>query len=256
MAVQPPQDDPRPAVGVDRGVKIALALSDGRMLDQSFVTGADQARIGAVQQRMARQQGPRAKPSRQAQQADPKVRGHRQRPSNRYLRSKARLAKIQARVRRRRDDFLTKTAHRLVSECSLIVVEKLRTAGMTRRPVPKPAPGRAGVFLPNRAAAKAGLNRSILAKGWGRFALALAHQARYIGTLIVALPAAFTSQRCHQCGHTEAGNRENQAGFRCLQCGYMANADINAARNILAAGLAVTGRASPTPVGSVNHQAA
>lgn len=46
---------------------------------------------------------------------------------------------------------------------------------------------------------------------------------------------AYTSQRCHQCGHTAKKNRESQAVFRCVNCGYTDNADINAARNILAA---------------------
>ena len=56
------------------------------------------------------------------------------------------------------------------------------------------------------------------------------------------VPAAYTSQRCHQCGHTATENRENQAVFRCVRCGHTANADTNAALNILAAGQAVTGR--------------
>ena len=41
----------------------------------------------------------------------------------------------------------------------MIALEKLNTAGMTRRPAPKPDPGQAGAFLPNMAAAKAGLNK-------------------------------------------------------------------------------------------------
>lgn len=44
---------------------------------------------------------------------------------------------------------------------------------------------------------------------------------------------AYTSQRCHDCGHTERGNRTNQEMFRCKGCGYACNADVNAARNIL-----------------------
>ncbi len=42
-----------------------------------------------------------------------------------------------------------------------------------------------------------------------------------------------------RCGHIEKANRQSQADFECMDCGYSANADINAARNILAAGLAV-----------------
>ncbi|HGN1543426.1 TPA: zinc ribbon domain-containing protein, partial [Proteus mirabilis] len=50
---------------------------------------------------------------------------------------------------------------------------------------------------------------------------------------------AYTSQKCACCGHTAKENRQSQSKFECLECGYTANADINAARNILAAGHAV-----------------
>ena len=241
-------DPALPAVGIDRGVAGALALSDGQMLDRDFTTAAEQNSIAALQRQAARQQGPRV----------PGTRGRKGRraPSKRWLATQARIAKKLAKQRRRRDDFTAKTARTLAAGHSLIAVENLKIAQMTRRARPKPDPDQPGVFLPNRAAQKSGLNRAILAKGWGKFLLALTHQARYTGTQIVLVPAAYTSQRCHQCGHTSPGNRENQAAFRCLACGHTANADTNAACNILAAGLAVSGRVSPTPVGSVNHQAA
>ena len=235
-----------PAVGIDRGVVVALALSDGRMLDQDFTHPAEHAAITRLQQKAARQHGPRV----------PGTRGRKGRraPSKRWLRTQARIAKKLAKQRRRRDDFTAKAASTLTREHSLIVVEDLRIKNMTGRATPKPDPEEAGAFLPNRAAQKTGLNRAILNKGWGKFLLALHHQARYTGTQIIRVPAAFTSQRCHQCGHTAKENRESQAVFHCTKCGHMSNADTNAALNILAAGLAVTGRGSPDPSGSVNLQ--
>ena len=59
---------------------------------------------------------------------------------------------------------------------------------------------------------------------------------------IVAINPAYTSLRCSECGYTDKKNRESQALFCCLSCGYTDNADVNAAKNIIAAGLAVTGR--------------
>jgi putative transposase len=59
---------------------------------------------------------------------------------------------------------------------------------------------------------------------------------------VVAVSPAFTSKRCSACGHTEERNRESQAVFLCRACGHHDNADVNAAKNILAAGLAVTAR--------------
>ena len=49
------------------------------------------------------------------------------------------------------------------------------------------------------------------------------------------VPAHYTSQRCSACGHVEKGNRISQSEFRCLACGHEANADLNAAINILEA---------------------
>jgi putative transposase len=239
-------DPALPAVGIDRGVVVALALSDGRMLDQDFTSPREQAAIGRLQRRAARQHGPRA----------PGTRGRKGRraPSKRWLRTQARIAKKLAKQRRRRDDFTAKTASTLTRDHSLIAVEDLRVLNMTRRPAPKPDPDQPGAFLPNRAAQKSGLNRAILGKGWGKFLLNLHHRARYTGTRIITVPASFTSQRCHQCQHVSTGNRDSQASFRCERCAWHGNADTNAAINILAAGQAASGRVTPGESGCVNHQ--
>ena len=240
-------DPDLPVVGIDRGVNVALALSDGRMLDRRFTSEREQVGIARLQQRAARQQGPRV----------PGTTGRKGRraPSKRWLRTQARIARKLAAQRRRRDDFTAKVAHDLTRTHGLIAVENLRVKDMTRRATPKPDPDQPGVFLPNRAVQKTGLNRSILDKGWGKFLLALRHQARYTGTEITVVSAAFTSQRCHLCGHTAKENRESQAVFRCAKCGHTGNADTNAALNILAAGLAASGRVSHGGVspGSVNQ---
>ncbi|WP_328993413.1 zinc ribbon domain-containing protein [Kribbella sp. NBC_01245] len=106
--------------------------------------------------------------------------------------------------------------------------------------IPKPIPAARGtVEAPGRnVAAKAGLNRGILAQGWGLLIQRLEHKAT--GRVEKVHPA-YTSQTCAECGHCASENRENQAAFRCGACGHTANADVNAARNI-AAGRAVTAR--------------
>jgi putative transposase len=102
---------------------------------------------------------------------------------------------------------------------------------------PRPRPDGDGGHQPNGAAAKAGLNKSILDAGWGLFLRILSAKAESAGRQVIAVDPRHTSQRCAQCGHTEAGNRASQAEFRCLACGHHAHADVNAARNILRAGL-------------------
>ena len=66
----------------------------------------------------------------------------------------------------------------------------------------------------------------------GKLAKCIEYEANLAEVAFVEVPAAYTSQRCHQCGHTCKGNRESQADFRCLSCGYRCNADTNAAVNV------------------------
>jgi putative transposase len=87
--------------------------------------------------------------------------------------------------------------------------------------------------------AKAGLNRVILDNGFGEIRRQLEYKCRWYGSELVAVNPAYTSQRCSECGHTEVGNRPFQAVFHCLKRGHKENADRNAAKNTLSAGLAV-----------------
>lgn len=84
------------------------------------------------------------------------------------------------------------------------------------------------------AKAKRGLNRVMLNASLAQIADCLEYKASLAGIPYIKVNPAYTSQRCHQCGHTAPENRESQAVFRCTQCGHTDNADTNAARNILA----------------------
>ncbi|MFG3439733.1 RNA-guided endonuclease InsQ/TnpB family protein [Nonomuraea sp. NPDC047897] len=94
------------------------------------------------------------------------------------------------------------------------------------------APGR-------NVAQKAGLNRSILDAGWGVFLTILAHKAESAGRELIAVDPRNTSRTCSRCGHVAKDNRLTQAAFACTACGHTAHADVNAAINILRAGLAL-----------------
>ena len=203
---------PGAAVGVDRGVAVAVATSDGELVDREFLTAGERDRLIRLQRRLCRA-------------------GRRSRN-----RDKTRIAigEIRARERRRRQDFCAQTAHRLAAGNAVVALEDLKTKNMTRA-------AKGSLDKPGRnVRAKSGLNRAILAKGWHQFALALSSAARYTGTTVVGVPAAFTSQRCSACGQVDPKSRESQAVFRCTRCTHSEHADVNAARNILAAGLAVT----------------
>jgi REP element-mobilizing transposase RayT/ribosomal protein L37AE/L43A len=71
-----------------------------------------------------------------------------------------------------------------------------------------------------------------------RLAKHIEYKAELASVTWVAVPAAYTSQRCHQCGHTARENRESQAVFRCKACAWSGNADTNAAVKVRGEALA------------------
>ena len=68
------------------------------------------------------------------------------------------------------------------------------------------------------------------------FLRVLAAKAEWAGRTTIAVNAAHTSQTCRRCGYCEEKNRKDEK-FRCLSCGHEDHADVNAAINILRAGL-------------------
>jgi len=147
-------------------------------------------------------------------------------------------AAITVKVTDRRKDRAEKISTRLVRDHDLIAFEKLRTKDMVRKPKPRPDPGQPGAFLPNRRRHKAGLNRGILASCWGLLATRSQQKAAASGAVVIYVDPKYSSQECRQCGHVASSSRESQAVFRCVACGHQDHADANAAKNVLARGLA------------------
>ncbi|NLU67728.1 RNA-guided endonuclease TnpB family protein [Streptomyces sp. HNM0574] len=154
------------------------------------------------------------------------------------------VAGLHAKIRRQRLDHHHKTALGLVRQHDVVGHEKLNTAGMTKAPAPRPDPGNDGAFLPNGAAAKAWLNRSILDAGWGQFLGILAQKAESAARRVIPVDARNTSRTCPLriggCGHVSGENRVTRAEFECVRCGLVADADRVGALNVLhRAGLAL-----------------
>jgi putative transposase len=202
-------------IGIDMGVASFLTASDSAHVPNPRHLAATAGRLAAAQQYLAR-----------------KKRG-----SSRRKKAVAKVARLHGKVRRQRLDHAHKTALALVRAHNLIVHEDLKIKNMTARP--KPRPDGSGGQQSNGAAAKAGLNKSINDAGWGIFLRVLSAKAESAGRTVIAVNPRHTSQRCAECGHTAARNRVTQAEFRCLACGHQAHADVNAATNILRAGLAL-----------------
>ena len=196
-------------IGVDMGVARFLATSDGEIVGNPRFLAASAEVIADVGRRKAR-----AKPG-----------------SGNRNRIRGALAREWRKVRNRRHDFHHKTARALVDSCDVIALEDLNTAGMTKRPAPRPDPERERAFLPNNALAKAGLNKSILDAGWAQFAGILAAKAEEAGRRVILVNPAFTSIACHACG--QRCTRPRRDTVVCLRCGPH-DADVNGARNVFA----------------------
>jgi transposase len=132
--------------GVDRGARNSIATSDGRLDFAPSLSSGEQARFLKLQRQLARQE----------------------KRSGRRERTRRQLARLHAKLGDRRKDWVEKTTTRLIQENDWTFLEDLNTNGMLRRPAPKPDPDQDGRWLPNRARAKAKLNRAILASQWGR----------------------------------------------------------------------------------------
>jgi len=209
-------------VGIDRGVAVSAALSTGEMLTAPGLSAGRRHRLRRLQRRLAR-----ARPG-----------------SNRRARVKRAAARLRAREADARKDWAEKVSTGIARGFDLIRVEDLRIADMTRS-----ARGTAG--NPGRnVRAKAGLNREILRSGWGLLVRRLEDKAP--GRVEKVKPH-YTSQRCSACGQVDAESRESQARFVCTACGFVCNADVNAARNI-AAGHAVTARGGDGVTRPVNRE--
>ena len=109
---------------------------------------------------------------------------------------------------------------------SLIVFEALGVRQMTKRAQPKP--NAQGGWDRNNAAAKSGLNKSILSSEWGKIHAFTKYKALRAHKAVIEVPAHYSSQECAACGFTHSENRLTQSRFVCQRCAHADNADHNA----------------------------
>lgn len=198
-------------VGLDTGVAKLATLSDGTVFEPVNSFQKNQKKLARLQRQLSR-----------------KVKF-----SNNWQKQKRKIQRLHSRIANVRRDYLHKVTTTISKSHAMIVIKDLRVSNMS-----KSAAGT--VSQPGRnVRAKSGLNRSILDQGWYEMRRQLEYKQLWRGGQVLAVPPAYTSQRCACCGHTEKENRQSQSKFRCQACGYTANADVNGARNILAAGHAV-----------------
>ncbi|PYC65517.1 transposase, partial [Streptomyces tateyamensis] len=156
-------------VGIDMGIAAFLADSNGEFVPNPRHGRTNAAKLEAAQQALSR---------------FPRV--HRDKRTANHRRAVEKVAKLHGKVRRRRLDHAHKTALTLVREHDFIAHENLTIRNMVKAVAPKPDPDKPGSFLPNGAAAKTGLNRSISDAGWGVFLTILRAKAESAGREVIA----------------------------------------------------------------------
>ena len=216
-------------VGVDMNAG-QVAVSEGYLL-----RGPDLKRLEARRKRYQRMMSRRQRVPLLDPSGEPKRNGKGdliKRNSGRRAKARILLAKTSRRIAEKRKNWLHHVSCNLAENFGTVCIEDLAIRNMTKSVKgTMERPGR-------NVKQKAGLNRAILATGWGILRWMLEYKAHRV----VKVAPAYTSQRCHECGQVAKENRPSQARFKCVSCGYKGNADINAALNILALGTGATGQ--------------
>jgi putative transposase len=119
-----------------------------------------------------------------------------------------------------------------VNTYGMMVFEELQPANMSKRPKPKQAED--GAYLPNGAAAKGGLNKSILDAGWGQFQQFCVYKAERAGRKVLFVDPRYTSQICSGCGAIKKKTLDER--WHSCACGAELDRDHNSAITILALG--------------------
>ena len=210
-----------PSTGIDVGIARFATLSDGTFLAPLNSFKKHEQRLAKYQRRMARKT----------------------KFSNNWKKAKGRVQRIHSSIANARNDFLHKASTQISKNHAMVCIEDLPVRNMSKSASGTlEAPGR-------KVAQKKGLNKAILDQGWGEFRRQLEYKTRWNGGAFVAVPAAYTSQTCPCCGRISHQNRQTQALFACVSCGYENNADHVGAINVLAAGHAVLACGEPVQSG-------
>jgi putative transposase len=154
-----------------------------------------------------------------------------QKGSANRARMRVKVARRHARVRDARRDFLHKTSTAIVRRFDVIAVEDLNVAGMVK----------------NRSLAKA-----ISRTGWAEFRAMLDYKAQRTGRRVIVVDRWYPSSKtCSHCGYLLTRLDLSTRQWTCPTCGTRHDRDVNAAKNIRAAGLAAGPHREPTPVETV-----
>ena len=149
--------------------------------------------------------------------------------SNRREKARLKVARLHAKIADTRRDFLHKLSTRLINENQVIAIESLSVSNMQKNSY---------------------LSKSISDASWSEFVRQLKYKAHWYGRELIGIDKWYpSSKRCSDCGYTMPKMSLSVREWVCPECGTIHDRDINAARNVLAAGLAVSAhREAVSPV--------
>lgn len=202
------------AIGIDLGITNTITISNGTIVKKpkSIAT-----KLFAIKRRVSRAVSRKKK------------------GSNNRGKAIIVLKRVEAKIANIRKDFLHKTSTELSKNHAIVVVEDLKILNMSKSA--KGTKENPGVNVK----AKSGLNREILANGWGNFRTMLKYKQEYSGGIFCSVNPVNTSRKCSNCGVIDQNSRIRQEWYACLHCSHAIHADTNAAINILAAGRVALG---------------
>lgn len=208
-------DQPLPtatsAVGIDVGINRFATMNDGSFVAPLNSFKGHQGRLALAQRRLK----------------------HKTKFSKNWIKAQARVQKIHTGIAHARTDFLHQLTTTISKNHALVCIEHLQVRNMSKS-------AKGSIEQPGKQVRqKAGLNRAILDQGWGEFGRQLGYKVTWNGGMLLKVPPHHTSQTCPCCGHVSKDNRQTQAKFLCVDCGYENNADVVGAINILSRGMQI-----------------
>lgn len=192
-------------VGIDLGLTDFVITSDGMKYKPLKATTKYAQKLKKLQRRLSKKQHSRYKEDRTKK-------------SKNYIKTQKKVAKIHSKIADSRNDFLQKLSTKLINENQVICLEDLNVAGMVK----------------NRK-----LSKHIADASWSKFVTMLQYKAEwYDRRLSFVSPWFPSSQICSKCGVRDGKKDLSVRKWICPHCGTNHDRDINAAKNILTAGLA------------------
>jgi putative transposase len=203
---QSPSNTP---IGIDMGIAQYATLSDGTVYPSARALESNTKKLVKLQRKLAKM-----------------TKG-----SARHAFQKEKISKHHKKI----SDIRVNHAHQVTAEITqkhdVIVIEDLKLKNMTKS-------SKGTVEEPGKMVKqKSGLNRSLLNQGLFEFRRQLDYKTARHGGVLIPVNPRFTSQTCFMCGAVDKENRQSQAVFKCVHCGHVDHADLNASKNILQIGM-------------------